>query len=218
MISEPKATDKKQLPEEELKAKENETMETPTETPNEDKKEDKKSEGAKPLGEYTVKELQAMATGEGIFQAEAFNTKAQLIALISNVRSMKAVSKANVVTMFNPAQAKVGSYDAKKVEQSWEEKRDRTRKTLLKGKKTMMMIPLDIGEKRGAYMPVIVNGWRLDYMKGVMHSDVPEAISEIIKNSLNMTMEAGSEHLIDNLGSKIDEKTGQHKDPARLGV
>lgn len=219
-MAEPKATDTQKLSEKEIEKQEEKAMATPpidkAVTP-EDAPLEGKDGGVKPLEEYTVKELQAMATGEGVFQAEAFTTKQQLIALIMNIRSMKAVSKATAVQMFNPAAIGLKGFDAKKVEQTWEQKRDATKKKLEEGPKGSMMIPLDIGEKRGSYMPIIVNGWRLDYLKGVMHHDVPQAIINIVTQSLNMTAEAGQEYLIDNLSAKIDERTGQPKDPGRLG-
>jgi len=213
--NEPKATDPQStISESELNKVEEATMNAPEETTNQSEQ----NQDVKPLEEYTVKQLQAMATGEGVFQAEAFTTKQQLIALITNIRSMKAVSKAQVVTMFNPAQLKVGSYDQKKIDESWEKKRDRTREALLKGPKGSLMIPLDVGEKRGTYMPVIINGWRLDYLKGVMHHDVPKPIIDIISESLTMTAEAGHEYMIDSLADKIDPVTGAPKDPSRLGM
>lgn len=229
MSTEPSATDiKNKLPESELNKKEDAAMNTTVDditaaadqtVPSADNAPEAPSTGVKPLEEYTLKELQAMATGEGVFQAEAFTTKAQLIALIANMRSMKATIKAEraVAVNFNPAALKLKGMDQGRINQIYQEKMENTRKKYLEGEKTNLMIPLDIGEKPGSYATVLVNGWRCDYLKGVMHYSVPVGIAQVLLDSMVRTAEVGQDMLIDSLAKKIDDATGQPKNAARLG-
>jgi hypothetical protein len=77
------------------------------------------------------------------------------------------------------------------------------RDILAKQPKVRVMIPLDIGEKRGAYETVIIKGLRLNIMKGVM-VEVAESVAKIIETSYRLTAEVGQDLLID----RIDPKTG----------
>lgn len=63
-------------------------------------------------------------------------------------------------------------------------------KRILDGQpKVSFYIPLDEGEKKGAYRSVTINGYRCEIKKGTMVS-VPEAIFNILKDSYQLESEA----------------------------
>ena len=51
--------------------------------------------------------------------------------------------------------------------------------------KTEVMLPLDIGEKLGAFVPVTINGYRLNVPKGV-RVKVPGPVADILFESFNI--------------------------------
>jgi hypothetical protein len=57
-------------------------------------------------------------------------------------------------------------------------------------------IPLAMGEKKGAYETVQINGYKLTIMKGVM-VDLPQQVVELLSDKYQISLEAGSEHRID---------------------
>ena len=61
-----------------------------------------------------------------------------------------------------------------------------TKEKLAKQPKVRMMIPLDPGEKAGAYRTVIINGYRFDVRKNTM-VDLPEAVAALLSDAYRIT-------------------------------
>jgi len=55
-----------------------------------------------------------------------------------------------------------------------------------------IMIPLGIGEKKGASHEVCINGWVKSYPKGVM-LEVPRTVFELLSECFKITSEVGKE-------------------------
>lgn len=70
--------------------------------------------------------------------------------------------------------------------------------------KVNILIPLEPGEKRGTYHPVIFNGYRIDILKGVYVS-VPQTIADIVKDSFDQMAEVGKDFELD----RLDPETGR---------
>lgn len=70
--------------------------------------------------------------------------------------------------------------------QSLEDTALRTKEILSKQPKVRMMIPLDPGEKAGAYRTVIINGYRFDVRKNTM-IDLPEAVAALLSDAYQIT-------------------------------
>jgi hypothetical protein len=62
--------------------------------------------------------------------------------------------------------------------------------------KVRFMIPLDMGEKKGSYHEVQINGYILRIQKGVF-VDIPQSVADLLAESFDLTNEAGSEYRID---------------------
>jgi hypothetical protein len=59
-------------------------------------------------------------------------------------------------------------------------------KALLDGQsKVRVLVPLESGEKLGEFLPVNINGYRLNVPKGV-YVDVPQTVADIISESFNI--------------------------------
>jgi hypothetical protein len=75
--------------------------------------------------------------------------------------------------------------------------RARTTKEILdRQPKVRFMIPLDMGEKKGSYHEVQINGYVLHIQKGVF-VDLPKTVADLLAESMDLTNEAGSEFRID---------------------
>jgi len=61
-----------------------------------------------------------------------------------------------------------------------------TKRKLAAEPKVRMMIPLDPGEKAGAYRPVLINGYRFDVRKNTM-VDLPESVASLLAASYSIT-------------------------------
>ena len=51
--------------------------------------------------------------------------------------------------------------------------------------KVRVLVPLETGEKLGEFLPVSINGYRLNVPKGV-YVDVPQSVADIISESFNI--------------------------------
>lgn len=51
--------------------------------------------------------------------------------------------------------------------------------------KVRVLVPLESGEKLGEFLPVSINGYRLNVPKGV-YVDVPQSVADIISESYNI--------------------------------
>lgn len=63
-----------------------------------------------------------------------------------------------------------------------------TKIKLAKEPKVRMMIPLDPGEKAGAYRTVIINGYRFDVRKNTM-VDLPQSVAALLADAYRITSE-----------------------------
>jgi len=72
----------------------------------------------------------------------------------------------------------------------------RTREKLMNGPMTNFFIPLEPGEKPGAYETVDINGWRLVIRKGAL-VNIPVPVMKILTNYYNVQTEAGRDKRID---------------------
>lgn len=58
--------------------------------------------------------------------------------------------------------------------------------------KVKIYVPLENGEPKGTILPVNINGYRVNVPKGVVNVEVPEAIADIVFQSLGIYDEASS--------------------------
>lgn len=79
-----------------------------------------------------------------------------------------------------------------------------TKEKLAKQPKVRMMIPLDPGEKQGAYRSVTINGYRFDVKKNTM-VDLPEAVAALLAQSYRIASEVVDNHPL-NLDGAASEK------------
>jgi len=63
-----------------------------------------------------------------------------------------------------------------------------TKEILSREPKVKMMIPLDPGEKAGAYRTVSINGYRFDVRKNTM-IDLPQSVAQLIADAYRITSE-----------------------------
>lgn len=63
-----------------------------------------------------------------------------------------------------------------------------TKNKLAAEPKVRMMIPLDPGEKAGAYRTVIINGYRFDVRKNTM-VDLPQSVASLLASAYSITTE-----------------------------
>ena len=61
-----------------------------------------------------------------------------------------------------------------------------TKQKLAKEPKVRMMIPLDPGEKAGAYRTVVINGYRFDVRKNTM-VDLPQSVAALLSSAYSIT-------------------------------
>lgn len=66
--------------------------------------------------------------------------------------------------------------------------------------KVSIMIPLEKGEKKGAFQPFCINGYRFKVLKGVM-TPVPEQVAQMVSERFNIELETRSQ----SLGQKSKE-------------
>lgn len=79
-----------------------------------------------------------------------------------------------------------------------------TKRKLMSQPKVRMMIPLDPGEKPGAYRTVIINGYRFDVKKNVM-VDLPEAVANLLSSAYSITSDVLDNNAL-NLSAASEEK------------
>ena len=193
---------------------------------------DKVSEAPKVV-EKTKADLEAEALELGVDEAvvKAVSNKAGLEALIAMQKSQQAqveavqeqladveakadelddpATKTRVIvddetgaTVVKKAVKDNKKSDAKK----YLSKRERMKAHLDAQEKVEVYVPRDFGEKKGTTLAVQLNGYRLNILKGVMVR-VPKQIAEVIKESYDMTEQAGDEFLMDR--EKVDTVTGK---------
>jgi hypothetical protein len=152
----------------------------------------------RPLEEYTLSDLKEIAAAEGISGLETFDRKSQVISILTNVR-MARKGDESVITP-----AKLSPKEEATDEKKWRADAQKMRDILHAQPKVRVMIPLEIGERKGSYHTVIINGYRMDIMKGVF-VDVPEQVGKMIEESFELTARAGEELLLE----RVDPLTGR---------
>lgn len=68
-----------------------------------------------------------------------------------------------------------------------------TKQKLAAEPKVRMMIPLDPGEKAGAYRTVLINGYRFDVRKNTM-VDLPQSVAALLTKSYSITSDVVENH------------------------
>ena len=169
------------------------------------------------LKDLSMNQLKEKAIEAGISKEDvgAFNSKAQLIAVINSLKS-----KPKLVD-----QTRSGDetpIERRNTDKSWLSKRDRMGRLLEKQPKVGMMIPIEPKEKpgvveskvvngirefkviSGSVREKIINGYKWILPKGVM-TQVPQQVYELLSKELNVMAQLGKEHLVD----RVDPKTGK---------
>lgn len=145
----------------------------------------------------------------------AFNSKAQLIAVIEGMKSKPK--------LIDPAKAAEETpVEKRKADRAWESKRDRMGRHLEKQPKVGMMIPCEVGEKAGVVeskvvdgirvfnhitggvKPKTINGYTWLMPKGKM-TQVPQQVFELVSRELNILASLGEKHSLD----RVDPETGK---------
>lgn len=116
-----------------------------------------------------------------------------------------------VVTSLAEAQAAVAAFDKRApiknlVEpegSSVEDMALKTKEILSKEPKVRMMIPLDPGEKAGAYRTVSINGYRFDIRKNTM-VDLPESVAALLADAYRITSD-----VVENNPLNLSKASGQ---------
>ncbi len=104
---------------------------------------------------------------------------------------------------FDAGIKKLSPVENKQVIEVHKSKAQRMKEHLAKQEKVPVFIPLEGKEKMGTFLPVTLNGYRLNVPKGV-YVQVPKQVQEEIMNSLNQTQAAlDNKYNMDN----ADEKT-----------
>lgn len=143
----------------------------------------------------TFKELQNELIAREFIGAETFTTKKQCLAILTALDKKDADAAknlpANTPTVIDPIK------DNEKVdEKKYESKAARMKAHLAKQPTVQFLIPLSIGEKRGAIETWQANGYRLNILKGVL-VEIPQQVAESLAESYQLTAEAGQEYSVD---------------------
>jgi hypothetical protein len=75
-------------------------------------------------------------------------------------------------------------------EEAYKTKAQKMKEFLWKQPKITIMIPLELGEKDGAYLPVTLNGYRLNIRKNT-YVEVPKPIADLLREILKQNEAAG---------------------------
>lgn len=85
-----------------------------------------------------------------------------------------------------------------------ENKRQKMRKALAKQPKVRMYVPLEGKEPVGSFIPVTLNGHRVNVPKGV-YVDVPQQVADIIADRFQQIDDAGKKYRLDLIGDKMGD-------------
>lgn len=153
----------------------------------------------KPLDEMTVAELREELTTKFAFVgAETLTVKSQLIAVYN------ALQKKSIETIPPGVDPGVKHDNAREDQKHYESKAARMKALCDAEPKVRFMIPLGIGEKKGAVEVAQINGYRINILKGVM-VNIPQRFAKLLEESYQMTNEAGSDFLMDR-NEEVKEK------------
>lgn len=170
-----------------------------------------------PYEDMSLKQLQGILTEMDFVGADLLPNKAACIAVITSfkekeAKNQKAVDeaaeKARVDALAaNPAGVAtpvVSPAQESKEARSHESKRIKMKKWLDSQPKEGFVVPLEFGEKPGAYETVVMNGHRMNIMKGVRVS-LPIPVINHLLECYNMTAIAGGDYKLDR-DEKVTER------------
>jgi hypothetical protein len=141
------------------------------------------------LNNLTLKELQQIARNLGVDKAEKLLSKDAAISVISALQSK------TVAPVIDDSQKDVEKYESKK---------ERMKRHLDAQPKVRFLIPLDIGEKKGAIETVILNGYRYNIPKGEF-VEIPQQVADVLSDAYKLTSTAGANIRLD----RVDPKTNK---------
>lgn len=150
-----------------------------------------------PLEDMTLSDLKLEAEKLGL-DASKFTNKAPLIASINALR----MKPQPVIDPFKPELPVIDN--ATRDDQAYKNKARRMKEQLEKQPKVKFLVPLEPGEKKGSIEVVIMNGYRMNILKGEF-VDLPEQVAEDLARRYKLTSEAGKNLEID----RIDPNTGR---------
>ena len=101
-----------------------------------------------------------------------------------------------------PAKPKEAPLTNSQVVELHKSKAQKMKENLESQPKIRFFIPLAMGEKKGAYETVNLNGYGLKIAKG-MYVDLPTQVADVLAESYGQTEQAGQEFLADR--QKVDE-------------
>lgn len=173
---------------------------------------------AEPI-EKSLKQLkeELVAKGMPVDQVDNFNTKSQIMAVLNTLGAKEEVKRVDSL------EEKESPQEKKDFEKQWLTKAEKMRSILMAQPTVTFYIPLAGDEKTGvvewrtdkygkkyqfvvsgSYETVQLNGFKWFIPKGI-YTDVPKQVAEVLSQSLNMTLQAGREMLVD----RSDPKTGR---------
>lgn len=145
----------------------------------------------KPLDEMTVAELREELVNKFAFVgAETMTIKSQLISVYN------ALQKKSIETVAPGVDPGEKHDNAREDQKKYESKAARMKALCDAEPKVRFMIPLGIGEKKGAIEEAQINGYKINILKGVM-VNIPMRFAKLLEESYQMTNEAGQEFLMD---------------------
>lgn len=147
----------------------------------------------------TLKEMQAALVEKGFVGAELLTSKAQALAVLTSLESRQTEA---------PASAAPTVLDKVKDDDSKDKKHYFGKAAKMKEfcdaqPKVDFIIPLGIGEKKGAIETWQANGYRLNMLKGV-RIRIPANVADALAESYQLTAEAGEEYSLDRTKNDPD--------------
>lgn len=136
-------------------------------------------------------ELQAKLTALDFEGAGYLKTKDQILAVMKSLE--KNTTKSDVALEANTPMI---NDNVKEDEKNHSGKEKLMKEYLEKQPKAGYAIPLDIGERIGAYLTVTMNGYRLSIMKGRV-VQLPQPVIDLLSESFAQTQAAGADLLLD---------------------
>ena len=145
-----------------------------------------------PREEKSFKDLQTELVERGFVGAEVLTTKAQAIAVLNSLDKKEEEAPASAAPTVMDTVKDNESVDKKK----YFGKAAKMKEFCDSQPKVDFIIPLEIGEKRGAIATWQANGYRLNMLKGV-RIRIPANVADALAESYQLTAAAGEEFLMD---------------------
>lgn len=143
----------------------------------------------------TLVQLKEELVAREFVGADTLTTKAQALAILSALEKKDADAVKNAA-LNDPSKLDKVKDDERNDLKKYESKAAKMKAHLAKQPKVMFLIPLTIGEKRGAVETWQANGYRLNILKGVL-VEIPKQVAESLAESYQLTQEAGENFSID---------------------